>query len=93
MEKSVYPKRFRKVIQVQVSCVSDSNVDLYKGVLIEFYGRKLCSYTVPISLRMATCVYSFIRGDNSYRREYEFFVRYARQFGEFSASVTYSIGK
>lgn len=93
MKKRFYPKRSRKVIQVQVSCVSDSDVDFYKGVLIEFYGHKLCSLTVPISLYMATCVYSYIRGNDSYRREYEFFIRYARQFGELSTSVTYSVAK
>ena len=90
MKKRVYPKRSRKIVQVRYSC----DGDVFYLTLCEFHGRTLCEYKVPVSQALSYHVFCYDRcGDLTHKRDYDFFVRYARRFGDFSRVVIFSVAK
>lgn len=90
MKKRVYPKRSRKVVQVRYFFENG----VFYLTLCEFHGRALCEYKVPVSQSLSYRVFCYDRcGDQTHKRDYEFFVHYARRYGDFSRVVVFSVAK
>lgn len=90
MKKRVYPKRSNKFKQIQYSCENG----VFYITLCEFNGTTLCVYKVPVSTYLSYSVFRFDRcGDTYYKRDYDFFLKYARKYGVKTFVKSYSVAK
>lgn len=90
MEKRFYPKRSEKLKQIQYSFENG----VFYLTLCEFYGTTLCEYKVPVSAYLSYSVCCFDRcGDAGYKRDYDFFLKYARKYGVQTCVKSYSVAK